>query len=94
MAKEASENDSKSGQCHGECFRCFYTGQAFYNFPEKENPTKAKQILDFAYVPRLNICAEFNAPKGSPVWLLKLARAMKGNVAHLPVIDQKRWRKI
>ena len=87
MAKKACGNDSKSEPCHGECFRCLYTGQAFYKFPECENPTRAQRLSDSAYVPKLDICAGFTAPRGFAEWLAELANVIgKVGVAHFPIL--------
>ena len=87
MAKEASGEDIESDLRIGKHFRHFYTGQAFYREPFDKNPKNAKNKAENLYVPKIDICMGFNAPKGFTAWLTALADAIGyDGVAHFPIL--------
>jgi len=80
MAKEASV---------GNDFTDFYIGQAFYKNPSDTFTTKvkrAKSQSESLYIPNIDICLGFNAPKGFTAWLSALANTLGLDIAHFPTL--------
>lgn len=87
MAKEASGKILEPDFRTEDCFRHFYTGQVFYREPLDTKAVRVKKLAESLYVPKLDICGGFNAPKGFTAWLKALADVIGNNgVAHFPIL--------
>jgi len=87
MATEASDAGAKLELRDEECFRHFYTGQAFYKEPLDTNPIRAKSKAESLYVPKLDVCMGFTVSGGFTEWLKALANTIGYNgVAHFPIL--------
>jgi len=87
MAKEASGKDFEMDLQTGEYYKHFYTGQIFYRMPIDTKPVKVKNRAQSLYIPKLDICMGFTAPRGFTAWLTALANTIGFyGVANCPIL--------
>ena len=87
IIKEASEGIDPN-------FGSFYIGNSFYKDPLDTTIARAKTKAESLYIPKLDICMGFNAPKSFTAWLASLADVIGYNeVAHFPILYALQNRK-
>lgn len=67
-------------------FSLFYLKQHFYNFPDKNEVSKARFQKQIFYDCQLDLVLGFNAPEGFSHWLLNIAKSMKMDYVHYPLL--------
>lgn len=67
-------------------FPLFFLRQDYYKFPNANEVSKARKQSDNFYVPKIDLVLGFNLPKGFLSWLLNIAKSIKNDYCHYPIL--------